>query len=463
MSEWNDRQRRAAWRAALIVATLASGGPLRAQPGAERSALQVRVAAVQARIAAEYPSLEALYRAIHSHPELSLQEEKTAARLAQACRELGCEVTEKVGGHGIVALLKNGPGPTVMVRTELDALPVVEQTGLPYASTVWTRDRDGKEVGVMHACGHDAHMACLVGVGRVLASMKERWHGTLMLVGQPAEEIGAGARMMLADGLFTRFPKPEVCLALHCFTGPYGQVAYHEGPALANVDMVDITVRGKGGHGAAPHTTVDPIVLAARIILDLQTLVSREINPADPAVVTVGSIHGGTKHNIIPNEVQLQLTVRSYTDPVRKHLLDGIERIARAAAVGARAPEPIVKVDEEQFTPVAFNDVALTRRMVALFKNVLGEAHVVETPAKMAGDDFGRYGREGVPALIYFLGVFPPERVAEAAREGGRPLPSNHSDQYYPVPEPTLKTGILTMSMAALDLLGRAANEASRR
>jgi hippurate hydrolase len=371
-------------------------------------------------------------------------------------RDLGFEVTTGVGGHGVVGVLKNGAGPTVLVRTDLDALPVTEQTGLPYASKVRALDRQGREVGVMHACGHDMHMTCWTGTARVLAGMKDRWKGTLVFIAQPAEEIGAGARMMLADGLFKRFPKPDYCLALHCNNErPAGQVAYTEGLALANVDSVDIVVRGKGGHGAAPHATIDPIVLAARIVLDLQTIVSREVKPTDPAVVTVGSIQGGTKHNIIPNEVKLQLTVRTTRDDVRKHVLEAIERIARAAAQGARAPEPIVKVDPGEFTPALFNDPALTQKTVAVFREVLGTERVQARPAVMGGEDFSRYGREGIPVFLFWLGTVSAERLAEAEREGGRPMPSLHSDQYYPLPEPSIKTGVLTMSAAVLNLLGK--------
>ncbi len=295
----------------------------------------IPVDAIKQRIAAEFTSLEALYKHIHSHAELSYSEEATSTRLAKELKDLGFEVTEKVGGFGVVGILKNGAGPTVLVRTDMDALPVTEQTGLPYASKVRVRDKNGNDVGVMHACGHDMHMTCWVGTARVLASMKDRWKGTLIFIGQPAEEVGGGAVAMLKDGLFKKFPKPDFALALHCDgTRPFGTIGYTEGLAMANVDSVDITVRGKGGHGSAPHTTIDPVVLAARIILDLQTLVSRENNPLEPAVVTVGSIHGGSKHNIIPDEVKLQLTVRTTKDSVRKQILEGIERIAKAAAVG---------------------------------------------------------------------------------------------------------------------------------
>ena len=300
------------------------------------------------------------------------------------------------------------------------------------------------------------HMASWTGTARVLASMKDKWHGTLVFIGQPAEEIGSGARMMLEAGLFRKFPRPDYALALHCAHNlEHGSVAYTEGLALANVDSVDILVHGKGGHGAAPHTTIDPVVIAARIVLDLQTLVSRETNPTDPAVVTVGSIHGGSKHNIIPNEVRLQLTVRSTKDAVRKHLLDGIRRIAEAAAKSAGAPTPEVKIRPDEFTPALMNDPALTQKTVALFKDVLGADKVKARPPMMGGEDFSRYGRDRVPICLYWLGTIAPERVAESEKEGAPPLPSLHSDRFAPVPEPTIKTGVRTMSLAVLNLMGK--------
>lgn len=446
------------WTILLIAGVfgLLTAGHATPDSAAPGGALQGRVAEIKKQIGAHHAHLETLYKHLHSHPELSLKEEETSTRMARELKELGFEITEKVGKTGVVAVLKNGSGPTVLVRTDMDALPVTEDTGLPYASKVRMRDKDGKETGVMHACGHDMHMTCWVGTARVLTALKDQWQGTLVFIAQPAEEIGTGARLMLEDGLFKRFPRPDYCLALHCDGRiAHGHINYTEGLALANVDSVDILVRGKGGHGAAPHSTVDPIVLAARIILDLQTIVSREMNPTDPAVVTVGSIHGGTKHNIIPNEVKLQLTVRTTKDSVRKHVLDSIERIAKAAAQGARAPEPVVKVDPGEFTPALVNESALTRRMVALFKDVLGADKVHERPPMMGGEDFARYGREGIPIFLFFLGTVPPERVAESQREGGRQLPSLHSDQYYPVPKPSIETGVMTMSLAVLELLGK--------
>jgi hippurate hydrolase len=424
--------------------------------GPDKATAKDHVPDVQRLIAENYDRLEALYKHLHTHPELSLQEEQTAARLAQEMREIGFDVTEKVGGHGLVCVLKNGPGPTVLVRTDMDALPVVETTGLPYASKVRGRDKAGNDVGVMHACGHDMHMTCWLGTARALASMKDHWQGTLVFIAQPAEEIVAGARAMLADGLFDRFPRPEYCLALHCdATRPHGEVAYRVGPALANVDTVDILVKGKGGHGAAPHTTIDPVVLAARIVLDLQTIVSRETSPTDPAVVTVGSIHGGSKHNIIPAEVRLQLTIRTTKDAVRKHTLEAIERIAKAAAQGAGAPEPVVKQDPGEFTPAMVNDAGLARKTTAVFQEVLGGDKVHEEPVpSMGGEDFALYRREGIPIFMYTLGTIDPARVADS-RKSGRPLPSLHSDKYYPVIKPSIETGVLTMSLAVLNLLGK--------
>lgn len=415
-----------------------------------------RLAAVDKVLDAEAKDLVALYQHLHGNPELSLQEEKTAARMTAELTKLGFEVTTKVGGHGVVGLFKNGPGPTVLVRTDLDALPITERTGVPYASTVRVRDRFNNDTGVMHACGHDIHMTSWVGTARALVANKDKWSGTLMFLGQPAEEIGAGARMMLEDGLFKRFPKPDFALALHAEPRlPVGVVAYSEGLALANVDTVDILVKGKGGHGAAPHQTIDPIVLSARIILDLQTIVSREVNPVDPAVVTVGSIHGGVKHNIIPNEVKLQLTVRTTKDSVRDHVLKAIDRIAKAAAVGAGAPEPEVRVQLDEFTPSTINDVKLTRRLTGVFREVLGEANVRERPPIMGGEDFGRYGKDGVPICIYFLGTIPAERYEASLKPGAPPLPGMHTDAYAPIPEPSVRNGVRTMTLAVLELMGK--------
>ncbi|QDU97466.1 amidohydrolase [Lignipirellula cremea] len=408
---------------------------------------------IPALVAEQYPALESLYQHFHSHPELSLQEESTAARLAKELRGAGFTVTEKVGGHGVVGVLKNGDGPTILVRADMDALPIIEQTGLPYASRVMATDSRRRTVGVMHACGHDLNMTCLVGLANVMHTLKDQWQGTLVCIGQPAEEIGAGAKAMLADGLFDRFPRPNYCLALHCDSRyPAGHVNFRSGQMQSNVDTVDITVFGKGGHGAAPHTTIDPVVLAARIVIDLQTIVSREIDPLDSAVVTVGSIHGGTKHNIIPDDVALQLTVRTTNDATRKQVLASIERIAKAAAVSAQAPEPKVHVDREQYTPALFNDEALTTRTVALFREALGPEKVHERPMSLGGEDFSRFILAGSPGFYYFLGSQPDDKVAAAAA-GGPPLSRTHTNAYFPVPEPTIKTGVHTMTLAVLNLL----------
>jgi hippurate hydrolase len=441
---------------AAFVFVLTGHLAARDQPPVPDPKLPARTAAIRSAIDAELPSLEALYKDLHTHPELSLAETRTAAHVAAELRKVGFDVTTGVGGTGVVAVLKNGPGPTVLVRTDLDALPVTEKTGRPYASTVRMRDKAGNDVGVMHACGHDIHMTCWVGTARTLAGMKDRWSGTLVFIGQPAEEVGAGARMMLDDGLFQRFPKPDYALALHCDSRlQTGRVAFTEGLALANVDSVDITVHGRGGHGSAPHTTIDPIVIAARIVLDLQTIVGRETNPLDPCVVTVGSIHAGTKHNIIPNEAKLQITVRTTKDAVRKHTLEAIERIAKAAATAAGAPEPEVNTRQEEFTPALTNDTALTRRTVGVLQQVLGAENVEARPPVMGGEDFSRFGRAGVPIFMFWLGTIDADRWAAAQKDGATPLPSLHSDLFWPAPEPTIRTGVLAMSQAVLNLVGK--------
>jgi hippurate hydrolase len=413
------------------------------------------VQAIQKRIDAELPGLETLYKHLHANPELSFQEEQTAARMAKELKALGFEVTTKVGGHGVVGVFKNGNGPTIMVRTDMDALPVTEDTGLPFASKVRVRDKEGKEVGVMHACGHDMHMTCWTGTARVLTSLKDQWKGTLVFIGQPAEEVGGGARRMIEDGLFKKFPRPDYCLGLHCDSRTaIGQVSYSDGLMMANVDTIDITVLGKGGHGSMPQTTIDPIVIAARIVLDLQTLVSRETQPGEPVVVTVGSIHGGTKHNIIPPDCKLQLTVRTLKDGVRKKVLEGIQRIAKAAADAANAPPPIVRIELDDFTPAVFNNAELAHKTTDALRDVLGKDKVREIQPVMGGEDFGRYGREGIPIFFYFLGTVPPERIAESEKTG-TPLPSLHSDKYYPAMEPSIRNGVLTMSVAVLNLVGK--------
>jgi hippurate hydrolase len=402
-------------------------------------------------IAKNADDLRAFYEQLHAAPELSFQEEKTAARLAAELKQLGAEVTTGLGRHGVVGLLKNGAGPVVLVRTDLDALPVTEATGLPYASHVIAKDKKGNEVGVMHACGHDIHITCLVGTARYLAANKALWRGTVMFIGQPAEEIGSGALEMLNDGLFTKFPRPDYGLALHVDAGmPVGKVGYRAGYFLANVDSVDITLRGKGGHGAYPHTTIDPIVQASHLVLDLQTIISRENSPLDPAVITVGSIHGGSKHNIIPDECRLQVTVRSYTEKVRKKLHDAIRRKAKAVAASAGAPEP--KVEFSDATPATFNDERLVERLGPVFRRVLGESNVVPVEPSMGGEDFSQYGLAGVPIFMFRLGSIAPERMAESVASG-KPLPSLHSAEYAPEPRASIATGITAMTAALLELL----------
>jgi hippurate hydrolase len=392
-----------------------------------------------------------LYRYFHQHPELSFQEEQTAARLAEELDKLGTQVTRHVGGHGVVALLPNGTGPTVMIRTDLDALPVTEQTGLVYSSQVRVRSDDGQEVGVMHACGHDMHLTCLVGTARYLAGHRDAWSGTLMLIGQPAEERGAGALAMLKDGLFERFPRPDAALALHVAADlAAGKVAFRAGYTAANVDSVDVTMKGRGGHGAYPHMTIDPIVEAAELVLALQTIVSREVDPTQSAVITVGSIHGGTKHNVIGDSCHLQLTVRSYSDTVRRQLLAGIERKAKAVAAGAGAPEPDIQISEG--TPALVNDEALAARMADVFHHLLGPENIDVPQPQMGGEDFSQFGRAGLPVFMFSLGTVEPQRL-ERFRQLGQSPPSLHSPLYYPDAEPSLMTGVTAMSSAALAML----------
>lgn len=397
------------------------------------------------------PALVELYRHFHEHPELSLQEAQTAARFAKELQAAGYEVTRGVGGHGVVGVLRNGEGPTVMLRTDLDALPVTEETGLVFASKVKTRREDGSETGVMHACGHDLHMTNLIGAAQFLASHKDQWRGSLVVIGQPAEELVLGAQAMLENGLFERFPRPDYAVALHVDAAlAAGKIGVRPGYTLANTDSVDIVVRGKGGHGAYPHTTIDPIVQAAELIVSLQTIVSREVKPTEPAVITVGSIHGGTKHNIIADSCRLQLTVRSYSDDVRKQLLQAIERKAKAAAQGAGAPAPEITVSGG--VPSVWNDPALSDRLSNVFRKAIGDENVVEAEQSMGGEDFSRYGRAGVPIVMYRLGVVEPERLERYLQLGQQP-PSLHSALFYPDVEPSLTTGIITMTSAALDLL----------
>ncbi|MBK5264552.1 MAG: amidohydrolase [Alphaproteobacteria bacterium] len=408
-------------------------------------------------VKADMPSLMQLYRQLHANPELSFHEVNTAAMLAAQARKLGFAVTEKVGGTGVVAVMTNGPGPVLMIRADMDALPVVEQTGLPFASKVRATTDEGLETGVMHACGHDTHMSAWIGTARRLSTMKDQWSGTLVMILQPAEERGAGARMMLEDGLFTRFPKPDYTIAFHDAANlEAGKIAYTPGYALANVDSVDVVVKGVGGHGAYPQTTKDPIVLASRIVMALQTLVSREMDPQDPAVVTVGSFHAGSKHNIIPDEATLLLTVRSYSDDTRQKLLDGIRRIAKGEAIAAGMPDallPTVTVKDE-FTPAAYNVPAFTREMANIFTERFGKDRVAEVPAVMGGEDFGRYYRADnrIKSLIFWVGGVPAEAMAKAAN-GEVQLPSLHSPLWAPDAGKVISTATEALTVAALNVL----------
>jgi len=411
--------------------------------------------AIRAEVNAVYAEAEALYMHLHKNPELSERETETAARLARELRALGYEVTTGVGGTGVVGVLRNGAGPTVMLRTDLDALPVTENTGLPFASTARTRDASGNEVGVMHACGHDVHMAAWVGTARIMAADRGKWRGTLVLVGQPAEELGLGATAMVKDGLFTKFPRPDYAIAVH--DDPRyraGYIGVRPGPLFTNSDALLLRIFGRGGHGARPETTVDPVVIAARTVLSLQTIVSREISPFDPAVITIGSIHGGTRHNIIPDEVQLHLSVRSFTTPVREHLLRAIARIAAAEAAAAGAPrEPIL--ERTGSAGALVNDSALTRRVSAALVRELGEEQVGIADQEMVSEDFSVYSDEGVPTLMLRIGTVESAKY-DSAKKSGTPLPGLHSAQFAPDYEPTIKAAITAEVLALRELMNAA-------
>jgi hippurate hydrolase len=420
---------------------------------------------LDALINRDLASLVATYKTLHAAPELSHYEEKTAAFFATQLRALGYTVTERFGkyedpkwtSYGVVAVMKNGAGPTVLLRTELDALPVDEKTGLPYASKVKMLNDAGQEVSVMHACGHDVHITSMLGTAKVLAEMKDQWSGTLVLIGQPAEEVVDGAKSVLRAGLYEKFPKPDYVIALHDSADlEAGKVGYTSGYAMASSTSVDIKIRGLGGHGARPEATKDPIVVAAQVIMALQTIVSREDSPLDPVVVTVGSIHGGTKHNIIPDEVDLQLTVRAYKEDVRKRVLASIARITKGIAMAAGIPDdraPIVKFSETQYTSALYNDPQLTERLATAFVKALGADNVIKLPPVMMSEDFGAYNLDQtVPAVQFTLGAVDPAKV-KLSRETGTSLPSLHSAMFQPLPEPTLRTGVKAMSSAVLELM----------
>lgn len=430
------------------------------------SALAVALAAAPAQadelgdaVAKDLPGLVTLYQDLHANPELSFQELGTAKKLAARARAMGFEVTEGVGKTGVVAVMKNGNGPTVMLRADMDGLPVIEQTGLPFASKRRAVPQNGIETGVMHACGHDTHMAAWIGTAQQLVARRDQWSGTLVMILQPAEELGEGAKAMLDDGLYTRFPKPDYVLAFHdAAQAPAGMIGYSKGFALANVDSVDVVVQGVGGHGAYPHTTKDPVVIASSIVMRLQTLVSRELNPTESAVVTVGSFQAGSKHNIIPDEARLQITVRSYEDKTRKHLLDGIARIARAEAMAAGLPDdklPKVTV-ADPYTPATYNTPEFTEAVMAGLKPRF-EGRVVETPAVMGGEDFSQFyraDRENVESLIFWVGGVPQAQW-ERAQEGEIELPSLHSPFWAPDAPVVIATATEALTAATLKLMAK--------
>ncbi len=431
---------------AITCLALAHGAPLRPASAADLAASK---AAIERSLDAQYPRIEALYKDIHAHPELGFQETRTAARLAAEMRALGFEVTEGVGKTGIVALYRNGPGRTVMVRTELDALPLLEKTGLPYASTFKQLLR-GAETPVMHACGHDIHMAAWVAAAKVLLDMKAEWNGTLMFIGQPAEEGGGGAKAMVADGLFTRFPKPDYGFALHVGPGPFGYVSYKPGVINSTADSFSITFTGKGGHGSRPHTTIDPVMMAARFIVDVQSVISREKDANRFGVVTVGAVQAGNAGNVIPDAATLRGTIRSYDEPTRTKLIQGVERTARAVAMMSGAEEPDIKMVGS--AKAVINDDALAQRSGAVLKAAFGDkARLMPEPGS-ASEDYSEFVMAGVPSFYFGIGGLDPKQMAEAAAKK-IPVPGNHSPEFAPVPEPTIRTGVQAMTLVVLEVL----------
>ncbi|MDK9684950.1 M20 metallopeptidase family protein [Pseudoalteromonas shioyasakiensis] len=406
------------------------------------------------------PEIEKLYLDLHQSPELSYHEKETGQKLAKQLKQLGFTVTDNVGGYGVVGIYENGDGPTVMIRTDTDGLPIVEQTGKPYASKVTVINNAGATVGVMHGCGHDIHMSSFIGTAQQLMTHKDQWQGTLMMVAQPAEEVGGGAKAMLKEGLFTKYPTPDHVIGLHVSASvPAGKVSMKTEYTMASVDSVDITVKGKGGHGAYPHTTIDPVVIASRIVLALQTITSRELSPLEPSVVTVGSIHGGSKHNVISDEVKLQLTLRSYNPEVRLQQIAAIKRISKGIALSAGLDEslaPEVYVHEDESIPSTYNNPAQTNVVRSAIANAIGEDNVLETEAVMAGEDFGLYGRteQHVPITLFWLGGVEPSQY-DAAMQSGATLPSLHSSKFAPDYKKALPTGITAMSNAAVALFNK--------
>jgi amidohydrolase len=403
-------------------------------------------AAIEKSVEGDYPKLDALYKDIHSHPEIAFQEEKTASKLAGEMRALGFEVTEHVGKTGLVAIYRNGDGPTIMVRTELDALPMEEKTGLPYAShdkTIW----NGRETFVAHSCGHDIHMASWVGTAKTLVGLKDKWQGTLMFIAQPAEETVSGAKAMLADGVFTRFKKPDFGFALHDGAFGYGYISYRVGIGSSNSDSLEIKFHGRGGHGAAPQLTIDPVMIAARFVVDVQSVISREKDPTEFGVVSIGAIHGGTAENIIPDDVVLLGTIRTFKPQVRAKMLAGIERTAKAAAAMSDAPPPEIRITEG--AKAVMNDPGVVATAEKVLKTAFGDKFR-SSPPGTPSEDFSEFINAGVPSMFFNIGVYEPERVVAAANGTGPQLPSNHSPLFAPVPKPTIETGVEAMTLAVL-------------
>jgi hippurate hydrolase len=428
-----------------VVDRGASGGAL------HPTDIEGLTAAIAAQLDGDYPGLDALYKDIHAHPELPFQEVRTAAKLAAAMRELGLEVTENVGRTGLVAVLRNGPGPTVMIRTEMDGLPIKEETGVPYASNAratW----EGDEVPVMHSCGHDIHMACWIGVTRVLIRLKDAWSGTLVFIAQPAEEAGLGAKAMLADGFIERFGKPDVGFALHVAPFAAGMVAYKGGVFTSFADGLDLTFNGRGGHGSMPHGTIDPIMMAARFVVDVQSVISREKDPFAFGVVSMGAIHAGAAGNVIPACCRLHGTIRSLDAAVRAKLVSGVERTARAVAAMAGAPEPEISIKEGAKAVV--NDEALATRTGAIFRAAFGERAVLMPLPAAASEDYSEFIVAGVPSNFFFIGGFDHEAL-DAARRRGEPDPAPHTANYAPTPEPSIRTGVAAMALAVLGVVAK--------
>jgi len=427
-----------------LLAAFALGSMVALPAHAEMDVARLK-AAIETSFEADYPKLDALYKDLHAHPELAFEEVKTAARLAAEMRALGFEVTEKVGKTGLVAIYKNGDGPTIMVRTELDALPMEEKTGLPYASQVKV-NWNGRETFVAHSCGHDIHMANWVGTAKTLVGLKDQWRGTLMFIAQPAEEIVQGARAMLADGLFTRFKKPDFAFALHAGGVPYGYVSYRVGVGSSNVDGLYVKFIGRGGHGAVPQRTIDPVMMAARFIVDVQTVISREKDPTEFGIVTVGAVHSGTVGNIIPDDAVLLGTIRSFKPEVRAKMLAGIERTAKAVAAMSDAPAPDIRIGEG--TKAVINDPAVVATAEKALKAAFGDKLRL-TPANTTSEDFSEFAAAGVPSMMFGIGIYEPEKWT-AANRNGTPLAGNHSPQFAPVPKPTILTGVTAMTLAVL-------------